>query len=289
MPSKDKETDIWAFKVHPPSKTRSVKNQKWQRNWNAAPKKKNVWPKARDMKYTPPENGSDGGISFRSHSNGDPDYDVKKLLDWNGDWLPPPVEWSERRSFSNRHFGRDIEDWINKHPKQCYEKMALDSDAYKGNDDGICKELVPRYWMSAMVEGKSMRQFWLEMADRAPDTLSDIDFAADEPWWNRFDDSHSCFINGLKVLEAKVDFHDAANHVNPSGFATAQERIQERMERMQRKQQRMVARRNRPVPDIRSLMPKVEDRSIQLTVNVYLRPVQPADVSGITVGPIGLA
>lgn len=82
--------------------------------------RKTVWPKNRDMKAPPTDDGqSEGGISFKSDSNGDPDYDVKKLMDWNGDWLPPPVEWSARNSFSDRHFGAGIERWINGHDASC--------------------------------------------------------------------------------------------------------------------------------------------------------------------------
>ena len=280
--------------LDPPSSARKGNYIRWPRRPNTA-LKKNVWPKSREMKYLSTDSGSDGGISFQSRSNGDPDYDIKKLLDWNGKWLPPPEQWSARKGYTSRHFGQEIEDWMNSQPNECREQMTLDSDAYRGREtnidgkvahvlvDGVCKELVPRYWMSVPVEGKSLRQFWTEMPDRSPEALSDVDITVDPPWWNLYEDPPSCFITGLIVPEAKIDLEDAINHVNTFGFASAEERIQEKIHRNLQKHRRMMAKRNRPLLEQQSLVPQIEDRRIRPTANVYFRPVQPADVRGITV------
>lgn len=66
----------------------------------------------------------DGGIEYKSDSNGDPDYDVKKLMDWNGDWLPPPETWSARHAFTDRHFGASLEKWMNGHDPSCTDNYT---------------------------------------------------------------------------------------------------------------------------------------------------------------------
>jgi hypothetical protein len=86
-----------------------VGNLRWPRV--RQPYKKTVWPKNKDMKAIPTDSSSDGGVSFNSDSGGDPNYDIKKLMDWNGDWLPPPEQWAARKGHSSRHFGQQIEKW----------------------------------------------------------------------------------------------------------------------------------------------------------------------------------
>lgn len=76
------------------------------------------------MKPQSVDDEEDGGIECVSDSNGDPDYDVKKLIDWNGDWIPPPETWSARHAFTNRHFGASIEKWINGHDASCLENLT---------------------------------------------------------------------------------------------------------------------------------------------------------------------
>ncbi|KAF1844140.1 uncharacterized protein K460DRAFT_317343 [Cucurbitaria berberidis CBS 394.84] len=271
---------------------RKAENPRWPRGPKPAPKK-TVWPKARDMKYIPTDSDSDGGVSFRSNSNGDPHYDVKQLMDWNGDWLPPPEQWSARKGYSNRHFGQIMEQWMNGHSIECIDSMDISSDSFRGRQttngdevehvlvDGVCKELVPRYWLLAHIEGKPLREFWKEMPLRAPEALDDTDITAEPPWWDLYTDASSSFISALVVPDAKVDGADVANHINPFGFASATERMRNKRERDINKQQRMLAKRNRPLPEPKFPVPEMEDRRIRPSANVYLRPVQPADVRGI--------
>ncbi|KAH7389850.1 hypothetical protein BKA66DRAFT_510870 [Pyrenochaeta sp. MPI-SDFR-AT-0127] len=275
-----------------PVPTHKAENPRWPRGPKPAPHKA-VWPKAREMKYIPTDSNSDGGISFKSSSNGDPDYDVKKLLDWNGDWLPPPEEWSARRGYTNRHFGQAMEQWMNGHADECDKALKIDSPSYRGQKtvigdrvewvlvDGVCKELAPRYWTSVQAEGKPVREFWKDLPKRAPEALTDIDIATDPPWWDLYEDDPSPFLSGLAVPEARIDHTHLDNHVHPLVLASATERVQDILDRKAHKHRRMIARRNRPLPAPRSMVTQGEDKRIRPTANIYVRPINPADVRAI--------
>ncbi|KAF1942927.1 hypothetical protein EJ02DRAFT_344468 [Clathrospora elynae] len=271
--------------------------------WPAGPGpyKKIVWPKNRDMKYIP-HSDSDGGVSFKSNSNGDPYYDVKKLLDWNGDWMPAPESWSARKGHSNRHFGEDMEQWMNTHTPECRGPMITSADAFRGlktadgnNDEcilvaGVCKELVPRYWLEAKVDSKTLRDFWKELPQSAPEPVSETDLT-DAPWWECYEDEvyedeehrkfPSCYLNGLAVPEANVDPSDEGNRVPSFKFASAEDKLQDMEKRRTEKTRRTMARRNRPIPESKFPIPQMEDRRLRPAANIYIRPVQPADVRGI--------
>jgi hypothetical protein len=105
---------VWGYDAPKPKPPLPVNNRR----------KRHVWPKNRDMKPISDDDDEEGGVEFKSDSNGDPDYDVKKLVDWNGDWIPPPETWSARHAFTDRHFGAAIEKWINGHDKSCTTNLT---------------------------------------------------------------------------------------------------------------------------------------------------------------------
>mgnify|MGYP003624103294 CR=1 FL=1 len=235
------------------------------------------------MKAMSTDSSSDGGIACRSDSNGDPDYDVKKLMDWNGDWLPPPEQWAARKGHINRHFGQAIEHWINGHDDDCTKNMEIGPHF---NEDGS-KELVPRYWIITKIEQDSLGTFWRQFPERAPAPVSDIDLTAELPYWERYEDGTSSYLNGLIVPEASVDLSDPENHMG--GFdllICAAEKVRLIEERKTRAHARTLARQRRPLRESVPTGPPQEDRRIRPKSNVYFRPVQPADVTGIAVSMI---
>jgi hypothetical protein len=231
----------------------------------------------------PTYSSSDGGVSFKSNSNGDPDYDVKKLMDWNGDWLPPPEQWSARKSHSSRQpFGQAIEQWMNGHGEQCLD--PIDATSLSPTEDGPCREIVPKYWILEKIEGKSTGEFWKQMPVRAPSPLSDCDLLTDLPFWDRYGDGSKEFLDALVVPEARVDPKDPENYTaGPNSLCSAIERIEGIQKGRQYAQNRALAKQRRPLREPTNPLPPVEDRRIRPTSNVYFRPVQPADVRGITV------
>lgn len=260
-------------------------NPRWPRG--PQPYKKTVWPKARDMKPLSTDSDGDGGVTCHSDSNGDPDYDIKKLLDYNGDWMPPSEHWEARKGFNNRHPNNIIEQWINGHSDDCTKPIPGGIRRNPESEDRVCKELVPRYWAEGRVEDMTLREFWRDMPRRAPKAVTDIDITLDAPWWDRYEDDTSCCINGLVVPEARIDTSDVENYVPGAGLsialASAEEKVMSKRKKEMEKHHRRLARQNRPLPQPQLVLPPVDDKRLRPTANVYLRPVQAADVQGITV------
>lgn len=231
----------------------------------------------------PSDNEDDGGVAVASNSDGDPDYDVKKLMDWNGNWMPPPEDWADRRGFNNRHFGNAIEQWMNGHSKQCIHPMDISSPAFR--DDKTCKELVPKYWTLPTVDQKSLGEFWKSMPTCAPAPISDIDVMANPPYWERYEDA-THYVRSLEAPEARIDPKDPEYlEFGPASLACTNLRLElfhrdkeSARRRKQAREMRQVSRKPLYVPHV-----VIDDKLIRPDSNVYLRPVQPADVQGIAV------
>ncbi|KAJ8105875.1 hypothetical protein OPT61_g9916 [Boeremia exigua] len=270
-----------------PSKGKG-KNPRWPRI-PRSPKQKHVWLKSRDIpRHLPSDSQSDGGVTFKSHSDGDPTYDVKKLMDWNGDWLPPPEEWAARKGFTNRHFGQVIEQWANSHSKYCTNAMNIDVSAFMGvqTADGtwLNKELVPRYWLHDTIDNAAPRKFWEELPQRAPAPFSDIDITEDPPYWERWEDGQpeDCFMATLVVPEARIDINDNDNELeSPFAMLPTNDRVQRIMEVRKNRRLREEARQARPVTVCAHEGVQLPDRRLRPKANIFLRPVQPTDVHGI--------
>ncbi|EUC46651.1 hypothetical protein COCMIDRAFT_92327 [Bipolaris oryzae ATCC 44560] len=267
-------------------------------NRGPQPYKRKPWPKQRDMKYIPGNSDSGGGVNCWSESNGDPNYDVKKLLDWNGDWLPAPESWSARKGHHDRHLGAHVEKWINGHSRECTRPIyyALCNFSPK---DGPCKELAPRYWLEAKVEGCNLKESWKTISASDPKPLDDMDLAGHVPWWEMYEDvvysevihedgqgkrylkHKSCYLNSLPAPEARIDPTDAEHPTTPVMLASAAEKLEAILKRREAKERRVLAKRNRPVPNSTFSMQAMEDRRLRPKANMYIRPVQPADVVGI--------
>ncbi|KAJ4362663.1 hypothetical protein N0V95_001371 [Ascochyta clinopodiicola] len=271
-----------------PTSSRRNENPRWPRA-PKAPKERHVWPKSRDIpKGLSSDGQSDGGIIFKSDSEGDPTYDVKKLMGWNGDWLPPPEEWAARRGFTGRHFSQVIEHWANEHSRHCTKPISIDLPTFSGMEDAdgkcVTKDLVPRYWLHELIDNDSPRTFWEQLPHRAPAALSDVDITNDPPYWERWedDDPDHCFMNALVIPEARIDVSDPENELE-SRFAMicANERLEKIQDIRTNEARRREARRNRPIPASTQLVSQLPDRLLHPKANIYLRPVQPADVRGI--------
>ncbi|KAI2480052.1 hypothetical protein Ptr902_08233 [Pyrenophora tritici-repentis] len=285
-----------------PAGKKAFGNPRWPRG--PQPHKKTVWPKNRDMKYIPHSSDDEWGVRSQSNSNGDPDYDVKKLLDWNGEWLPAPESWSCRKGHEDRHFGQHIEEWMNKESPECINPVCFPQHAFNGHakttkvgdktqtkyvlDEGqVLKEVAPRYWAEAKVGGMTMRDALKELCDLKLESVDARDMTDHAPWWDRYEDiiyaedgqdNPSPFINPLEVPDAKIDFADHDPPLEEWQLASSEAKVQARKKRMDDKKHRMLARRDRPTA---SLAPPAEDRRLRPEANIYIRPVQPGDVRGI--------
>ncbi|OAG03823.1 uncharacterized protein CC84DRAFT_1260897 [Paraphaeosphaeria sporulosa] len=256
--------------------------------------KRHVWPKNRDIKPIP-DDEEDGGVECKSECNGDPDYDVRKLVDWNGDWLPPPETWSARHAFTDRHFGAGIEKWINGHDKRCIENQSdlLRSVEFEGVEGGVVLidgeevaqqtinyEIVPRSWIATKIEGDPPQDFWKAFAHRAPAPLSDIDITEHRPFWDDYLDNTTNFLNPMQhPAKAELDMNDEENHKQAAGQSATQylRHIHEKNQIRKRRHQAKLAKKNQN--QNQELPPR--DPGYRPISNIYLRPVVAADAKGI--------
>lgn len=274
-----------------PAAPKRNNNPRWPRR-QGPPKQKHVWIKARDIpRKQLTESGSDA--SFKSDSAGDPAYDIKKLMDWNGDWLPPPVEWSARKGFYPRHLGSTIENWINGHSNQCVKVMDIESPHFLGvvgaNSKILIKDVVPRYWLPDTIDNAAPRKFWDEFLQRAPAPLSEADITNNPPYWERWDADvpNSHFMSALVVPEAMIDMDDKENELcRPFAMYSTTERLRELHTFQQKRLLRTQARQNGPIARPVIPSPPLPDKGLHPRCNIYLRPVQPSDIRSIMVGSL---
>lgn len=232
------------------------------------------------MKAASNEDVSDGAIPRRFDGNGDPGYDVKKLMDWNGDWLPPPEQWLARKGLLNQDLGQSIELWMENHDDDCTKDIELGP----GLNEGEHKELVPRYWIYTRIEHDSLEDFWRQFPGRAPASVGDLDVEAESPFWDRYVDSTSRYLNPLAVPDARVDDADPQNHM--IGFdclISIDEKLRLMKEIRAKSRAAAMAKRKRPLRETAPVQLPLEDRRISPKSNIYLRPVQPVDVKQIAV------
>lgn len=215
---------------------------------------------------------------------------MRKLIGWNGDWLPPPEEWAARKGFTSRHFSQVIEQWANEHSRNCTRLMDIDSPDFFGlqQEDGkwVNKDLVPRYWLHETIDNDSPRKFWEQLPHRAPAPMSDVDIMEDPPYWERWTDGQpdDCFMATLVVPEARIDPTDTENELeSPFALLCVEERLGRIIEIKENKQRRQKAKQNRPIPKSTHEGPALPDRQLKPKANMYLRPVQPADIPGVMV------
>jgi hypothetical protein len=254
---------------------------------NGWPKKgKTYWPKNSEMKAQPAENESDGGVSFKSNSNGDPNYDVKKLMDWNGNWMPPPEVWTGRNTFRDRHFGESIEGWMERAEASGTSKLIMQINPADFLADIGC-DLVPRDWIPTQIEGDAPQQFWRSLPSRAPSPVDDGDFDELKPWWESYANPATEYLSPFKVPDTLIDPEDEDNKKRVCMPLTSQSAVNKMKAKQEADYRKTMARRNRPIVVSKpGNVPAPPDLSLKPTANIYLRPAQPADIPKLTVSSI---
>ncbi|KAI4632777.1 hypothetical protein J4E80_000135 [Alternaria sp. BMP 0032] len=278
-------------KAESPPTTKAPGNPRWPRGPQLF--KKTVWPKAKDMKYIPSSSDSDGGVGFRSDSNGDPDYDARKLTDWDGNWLPAPETWTGRKGHADRHFGANIERWAAAIPDEAKVQVYLPPSTFT-----LGKEVAPRYWLEVKIEGDNLRTNWQKLVTTKsePELVNNNDLIDYLPWWELYEDiiyeenidangSHdqkrlthaSSYLHALKTPDFRVD----PETNEPHQLASAEAKVQAVKKHKEDKYRKTMAKRNRPIPESKAPVQPVVDRRLRPEANIYIRPIQAMDVRGI--------
>ena len=94
------------------------------------------------MRASIKDGNSNSGVSVKSNSNQDPTYDIRKLTDWEGNWLPAPVKWEGCGGFLGCNFYNCIEAWMNKLEKVNKENMDISNPAFVVETNG---EVTPHF------------------------------------------------------------------------------------------------------------------------------------------------
>lgn len=315
----------WQGRKPPRSNWRAQNTNSRQQN----PKpRQSAWIKAKDMKPRPEDLDSDGGIFIddgweawkKNHSEWNADQ--PQLHDWNGDWLPAPVEWAGRHQYTHSDLGKLVDDWSqgvwrayeNDAKKKQIEKelpCRIDSitlytmpymenwtqGIYELRSDKKGLELPEQWkpdfalradpvaikeWIPKFIEGESPRNFWKTLPQRAPDTASDVGLDGC-PWFDLVHKDH-CLLSAPEVPEARCDPEDTACKL-PGYEMTAQKAIDKKETATQlraRKQQEKRACAVAGAALTAEMLAHKPEKALNPAANIYVRPVTMVDIGAIT-------
>jgi L-amino acid N-acyltransferase YncA len=140
------------------------------------------------------------------------------LRQWDGDWLPAPVDWQGRRPYKAVNtFASDIATWIDRtnlhylHINNGISKLVVNAKAEPFLRNEAIVENVPRAWIPLKVEGTSLQTFWqsLQQSSLQPVDEEDMEWA---PYWLRYMTSDTIDEGGNDFQEP-LPVPDA--HLNP--------------------------------------------------------------------------
>jgi L-amino acid N-acyltransferase YncA len=225
------------------------------------------------------------------------DYNLPEmnLRQWDGDWLPAPVEWEGRRGYKVENFAETVAKWIdrtnayNLHMHNCEKpKVVLCDDDIKS--ELFLKfeknaEFVPRCWIPEKVEGTALQEFWQGLLQSNLEPIDEDDLQCG-PFWQRYLGNENDFQMSLEVPNAHLNAGDedpemyakgknetaADNIERKAREATMSQKKKEALKRAQKKALQKEARKPKIAPPPNPHRP---------SVNIYLRPASPMDLDQI--------
>ena len=276
---------------------------------NGPKSRTNKWPKIPKGKAVNPRTDWNGGWDLPAPQDSDPN-DICHLIDWKGDWLPPP-EWETRGRFSDHNEIKKWAAWIDKTEDALHNDMNINV-TYSGSEitvsrcavdldhesytTGVC-EVTPRYWIPERIEAQSLQQFWnsfthsseppsFEETEEEPPSLPQW-----TPYWLRFSKDGLQFIEPLPVPVYSMDSTDECYHVYETDHGSMHKKPIHFMippeERTTRKKRRPKAHAPPTgfYTDAIHLLPQIDDFPLsihKLKVNCYLRVAKPSDDKQMT-------
>lgn len=168
------------------------------------------------------EDAYDGEIQNNDWPSADENSPELCLRQWDGGWLPAPLDWQARNQYKSLgpdKFAEDIATWVNRTNNHY---LVIQDGTSKitvkivdANGKIITRENVPRSWVPENIEGKSLQEFWNCLLQSSPEPLEgeDVRFA---PFWQRYitqahnsdDQELADFQESLPGPEPKLDVAD---------------------------------------------------------------------------------
>ncbi|KAF4545371.1 Acyl- n-acyltransferase [Lasiodiplodia theobromae] len=221
-------------------------------------------------------NGSDTG--FNSNPGADPQHDIKKLVDWEGNWLPGPTDWESRRSFHHHNFNEEMMRFV-------YGSIDKDATVDVRNEPSFLSipngEVAPSAWASIRIEGTSLQEWW---SNHVGSSLAEPDSKA---WWRDYISEESSLLVPYHVPEAKVDPADTEGqilYVHDLGSGHASDKLMERRNKKKADRERRNAREREQHAALAAEMKPATfqmPEKIKPKISLYIRPALAADAHQI--------
>jgi L-amino acid N-acyltransferase YncA len=271
----------------------------------------------------------DNGVGV---DDGDGSDDAEPVLyDWEGNWLPAPVEWEGRKGYKERNFYQRMDQWRfdirNYYP---YGGPGIDiytqldkfvgekplppmADRPRQGDFVLALgDIAPRSWVPLKLEEQYPQEFW-KCYGQMPPLPFDSEDIPENPWWEMYAEAESAFLQAVTVPAAKLDpkdecFKDEENDNGSAGAMEIRDRLrrkkeaQKRERKEQRRTEKILAREKEDVEISRNKVndylgrdntnrnfepesrpesivePDKPEPALEPKVNLFLRPIRPADI-----------
>lgn len=205
-----------------------------------------------------------------------------QLVDWNGNWLPAPVDWEFRSKYTYVNYFELITHWAEEHCRLSNSVgVSIGQEALESFGFGIyCGDWIPK-----QIDAHHPKEFWnrLKVSDPEPIWPEDLESS---PWWQQFP-SQLPLVSQQFVPEAKLDPSDecfgqaekdkGSKHLMDQWAHRKKATKRKRMERM-RAYQREQELAELAGPQLQYNL----DKSIKAKLNLYVRPALVRDVFQIT-------
>jgi L-amino acid N-acyltransferase YncA len=264
------------------------------------------WPRKKDFEWDEQKAYSDWGEPEK-----DIDYNaISHLVDWDGNWLPAPVEWEGRRAFQSQDFYKNISDWIEfseneqgtfvpnedlqrfldgeqrhvnpqKSSVEVNHKMFLGIEKGNGQGPRQNSEIAPRTWIPKQIDGVDLEPWWNFIQAEEPRTLDPEDGDRQrEPFWRTYWEDLYPYQKPLKVPTPRMDATDEDYQLGKDA-PTADRAAKQYIERLERKERNIRAAKRNIKTSQRSPPAVFNPPPPQPKTNVYLRYATPQDIDQI--------
>ena len=236
-----------------------------------------------------------------------PEFDwnaPSQLLDWEGNVLPPPVEWADRHQCTRDNwsafmleFVRNSQEYVVDTSEEDFKpilKVDTSHPLFTGETEGReTGDVVPNDWIPEEIDNQTPQAFWKSLEQSAPDPVDEGD-PVGPPFWKRLQ-HRSNMLKPLRHKSAKLEPVEAIGTGNAAEAVlykeyNAHDAIAKfRDEHSKGYAEKKNKRRLQKELQVQKKMQEAEKEKIapppnkhRPTINVYLRPMRiDEDLAGV--------